>query len=146
MELEALSKPIRFHFADGETVRLEPGRPVNLPTEKAEKVLEKAKGKVRVISPTAEVQASMPHTEAPQHAFDVGGDPTQRSIPKFSSGQRVLLKHNTHMTTGTIVEVPWWQEERPYLYGWWYTVETTDRHYTLIHESRLIDVGIAKTG
>ena len=57
--------------------------------------------------------------------------------PLFALGQGVLLSNNTGTASGTIVEEPWWQQERPYLAGWWYTIERVDGIYTLIHESRL---------
>ncbi len=47
--LEAL-EPLTYRWPDGE-VRLEPGKPVSLPDERARKLLAKAQGKVRPVEP-----------------------------------------------------------------------------------------------
>jgi hypothetical protein len=62
MFLEAVSRPIKFRFSDGEVVRLAPGRPVELPEARARRVLESALGKVRVI-PLPNPVASPPPDE-----------------------------------------------------------------------------------
>jgi hypothetical protein len=47
MLLEAVEKPIIYRWPGGE-VRLEPGKPVPLPEDRARRLLAKAPGKVRV--------------------------------------------------------------------------------------------------
>jgi hypothetical protein len=44
------SKPLRVRWPEGE-IRLEPGKPVHLPREQAQKLLNKVPDKVRFISP-----------------------------------------------------------------------------------------------
>ncbi len=51
MLLEAVDCPIRYRLADGHEIRLELGKPVELPAERARKLLRKAHGKVRAIPP-----------------------------------------------------------------------------------------------
>lgn len=46
MWVEAINGPLRYRWPGGE-VLLEPGRPVDLPDERAEKLLKKAVGKIR---------------------------------------------------------------------------------------------------
>jgi hypothetical protein len=48
MMLEATDKPIRYCWPGGE-VRLEPGKPVELPESRAQRLLDKVPGKVRVV-------------------------------------------------------------------------------------------------
>ncbi len=48
MLLEAVEKPIIYRWPQGE-VRLEPGKPVELPDDRAQRLLEKAPGKVRAV-------------------------------------------------------------------------------------------------
>ena len=50
--LEAL-EPLTYRWPDGE-VRLEPGKPVSLPDERARRLLAKAQGKVRAIELAAQ--------------------------------------------------------------------------------------------
>ncbi len=50
MLIEAVKKPIRLKWPTGE-VRLDPGVPVDLPDEQARKLLERAPGKVRKVTP-----------------------------------------------------------------------------------------------
>ena len=50
MLIEATVKPLTYRWPGGE-VRLEPGKPVDLPQERAERILAKASGKVRAIQP-----------------------------------------------------------------------------------------------
>ncbi len=50
--LEALEL-LTYRWPDGE-VRLEPGRPVSLPDERARRLLAKAEGKVRAIEPAGQ--------------------------------------------------------------------------------------------
>jgi len=50
MLIEATSQPVRYQFRDGRQVRLELGRPVDLPEQQARALLHKAAGKVRVAS------------------------------------------------------------------------------------------------
>ena len=49
MLIEAVSKPIRYRWPEGE-VRLVPGRPIDLPEERAQRLLAKAGRKIRVVS------------------------------------------------------------------------------------------------
>ncbi len=50
MLIEAVEGPITYRWPGGE-VRLEVGKPVELPPERARKLLRKASGKVRAVSP-----------------------------------------------------------------------------------------------
>ena len=54
MLIEAVDHPILCRFPGGE-VRMEPGKPVDLPEARALRLLDKAAGKVRVIIPTVQV-------------------------------------------------------------------------------------------
>jgi hypothetical protein len=47
--VEAITHPIRFYFADGQEVRLKPGHPVDLPQDRARRLLGKVGKKVRVV-------------------------------------------------------------------------------------------------
>ena len=49
MIVEAL-EPLTYRWPDGE-VRLEPGKPVSIPDERARRLLAKAQGKVRPVEP-----------------------------------------------------------------------------------------------
>lgn len=51
MLIEAIGNPLTYKWPGGE-VRLEPGRPVDLPDARAKRLLDKAPGKVRVFNPT----------------------------------------------------------------------------------------------
>lgn len=51
MKLEAIGTPLTYRWPGG-SVYLEPGRPVDLPEARAQRLLDKAPGKVRVITPT----------------------------------------------------------------------------------------------
>ena len=51
MLIEAVERPITYRWPGGE-VQLEPGRAVDLPEDRALKLLAKAQGKVRLVSPT----------------------------------------------------------------------------------------------
>ncbi len=50
MLIEALSKLIKYRWPDGE-VQLKPGHPVDLPEDRALKLLARAQGKVRLVEP-----------------------------------------------------------------------------------------------
>ena len=52
MKVEATNGPLKFHFSDGSEVRLTPGRPVELPEDRAERLLIKLPGRVRVLPST----------------------------------------------------------------------------------------------
>lgn len=54
MLIEAVNHPILCRFPGGE-IRMEPGKPVDLPEARALRLLDKAAGKVRVIAPTIQV-------------------------------------------------------------------------------------------
>jgi len=49
MLLEAVEMPITYRWPGGE-VRLEPGKPIDLPQDRAAKLLAKAAGKVRMVA------------------------------------------------------------------------------------------------
>jgi hypothetical protein len=54
MFLEAVGQPLTVRFrSDGQTVRLEPGRPVQLPEDRALKLLKQAAGQVRIVDPAS---------------------------------------------------------------------------------------------
>lgn len=48
MLIEAITGPITYRWPEGE-VRLEPGKPVDIPDYRARKILQKAPGKVRAV-------------------------------------------------------------------------------------------------
>jgi hypothetical protein len=48
MLIEATEKPIRYRLRDGQELLLEPGKPVHLSDEAAQRLLKKAAGKVRI--------------------------------------------------------------------------------------------------
>ena len=50
MQIEAVGKTLTYRWPHGE-VRLEPGKPVELPDDRARKILQKAPGKVRRCAP-----------------------------------------------------------------------------------------------
>ena len=50
MLIEAVGKTITYRWPHGE-VRLEPGKPVGLPDDRAQRLIEKAAGRVRVVEP-----------------------------------------------------------------------------------------------
>lgn len=50
MRVEAIARPITYRWPQGE-VLLRPGRPVELPDDRARRLLEKASGKVRAVGP-----------------------------------------------------------------------------------------------
>jgi hypothetical protein len=50
MLIEAVAKPLTYRWPAGE-VRLLPGQPINLPAERARKLLARAGSKVRVVTP-----------------------------------------------------------------------------------------------
>ena len=54
MLIEAVNHPILCRFPGGE-IRMEPGKPVDLPEARALRLLDKAAGKVRMIAPTVQV-------------------------------------------------------------------------------------------
>jgi len=54
MLIEAVNHPILCRFPGGE-IRMEPGKPVDLPKARALRLLDKAPGKVRMIEPTIAV-------------------------------------------------------------------------------------------
>ena len=56
MLIEAIGKPIRYKWPGGE-IRLVPGQPVNLPEDRARKILAKAPGRVRSINPAPDFEA-----------------------------------------------------------------------------------------
>ena len=51
MIIECIGGPFTYRWPTGE-VRLEPGKPVDLPEARAKRLLDKAPGKVRMITPT----------------------------------------------------------------------------------------------
>ena len=51
MLIEAIGKPITYKWPGGE-VHLEPGKPIDLPDARAQRLLSKAPGKVRMATPT----------------------------------------------------------------------------------------------
>ena len=51
MLIEAIGKPLTCRWPGGE-VRLEPGKPIDLPDDRAQRLLSKAPGKVRMVTPT----------------------------------------------------------------------------------------------
>ena len=50
MLLEAVDRPIRYTWPQGE-LRLEPGKPIEVPDDRGQKVLAKCGNKVRKVSP-----------------------------------------------------------------------------------------------
>ena len=50
MLIEAVTQPIRYTWPQGE-LRLEPGKPIEVPDDRGQKVLAKCGGKVRKVSP-----------------------------------------------------------------------------------------------
>ena len=50
MLIEAIGKPLTCRWPGGE-VRLEPGTPIDLPDDRAKRLLSKAPGKVRMVIP-----------------------------------------------------------------------------------------------
>ena len=50
MLIEAVTKPLTYRWPGGE-VRLEPGKPVRLPDDRARRLIEKAAGRVRITAP-----------------------------------------------------------------------------------------------
>ncbi len=55
MLLEATSKAVRYHLRDGREVLLQPGVPVEMSDGAGRRLLEKAGGRVRIVSPSADV-------------------------------------------------------------------------------------------
>lgn len=53
MLIEAIGNPLTYKWPGGE-VHLEPGRPINLPDDRAQRLLSKAPGKVRMVTPTVQ--------------------------------------------------------------------------------------------
>lgn len=51
MIIECIGGPFTYRWPTGE-VRLEPGKPVDLPEARAQRLLNKAPGKVRVVTPS----------------------------------------------------------------------------------------------
>ena len=51
MIVEAVHRPLRFHFVDGSEVHLIPGQPVRLDIDRALRLLAKAPGKVKAVRP-----------------------------------------------------------------------------------------------
>ena len=54
MLIEAVGRPLTYRWPEGE-VRLEPGKPVNLPDERARRLLDRAPGRVRIVAGLAPV-------------------------------------------------------------------------------------------
>ena len=54
MIIECIGGPFTYRWPTGE-VRLEPGKPVDLPDDRAKRLLSKAPGKVRMVTPTIAV-------------------------------------------------------------------------------------------
>lgn len=50
MLIEAIGKPLTYRWPGGE-VHLEPGTPIDLPDDRAQRLLSKAPGKVRMVPP-----------------------------------------------------------------------------------------------
>ena len=55
MLLEATSRPIRYRLNDGRELVMEPGVPVELPDLAGRRLLQKAGGKVRLVSQSSDV-------------------------------------------------------------------------------------------
>lgn len=85
MLIEAVGKPLTYRWPDGE-VRLEPGKPVALPDERARKLLQKAPSKVRMVPPPP----AAPPSSAPS-----------RSVPWLTAWREVKA-----LTRGVILEDP----------------------------------------
>ena len=67
MLLEALDRPFKFLFSDGTQVRLAPGHPVEMSEDRARRLLDRAKGKVRAVPLPPEAPAIVePADEAVQ--------------------------------------------------------------------------------
>jgi hypothetical protein len=54
MLIEAVNHPILCRFPGGE-IRMEPGKPVDLPEARAFRLLDKGAGKVRMIAPAIQI-------------------------------------------------------------------------------------------
>src|SRR5262245_14233184 len=63
MRLEATGSPFVYRWPGGE-IRLEPGKPIELPDERAKRLLDKAPGRVRVIDPDIKPGACITWTRA----------------------------------------------------------------------------------
>ena len=61
MLIECIGTPFVCRWPGGE-VRLEPGKPINLSDERAKRLLDRAPGKVRMITPTIEAGAQITWT------------------------------------------------------------------------------------
>lgn len=53
MIVECVGQAFTYRWPGGE-IHLEPGKPINLPDERAQRLIEKAPGKIRVIQPNFE--------------------------------------------------------------------------------------------
>lgn len=53
MIIECIGGPFTYRWPGGE-VHLEPGKPIDLPEARAQRLLSKAPGKVRVVTPTVQ--------------------------------------------------------------------------------------------
>jgi hypothetical protein len=58
MKLEATGHSFLYRWPGGE-VRLEPGRPIDLPDERAKRLLDKAPGRVRVVESTKRINGDL---------------------------------------------------------------------------------------
>jgi len=61
MRLEAIGIAFTYKWPGGE-VHLEPGKPIDLPDERAQRLLSKAPGKVRIVSATFQAGARIAWT------------------------------------------------------------------------------------
>lgn len=75
MQLEAIGKPIKFRLITGEEITLMPGAPIDLPEDRARKLLAKAPGKVRVRATHEEWLAAWRAVEVITRAITSRDDP-----------------------------------------------------------------------
>jgi len=69
MKLEAIGKGFTYRWPGGE-VRLEPGKPVDLPTDRAARLLKKAEGRVRQVEIDDPVVIESAHPQAKPVYFE----------------------------------------------------------------------------
>lgn len=62
MKIEAIGKPFIYRWPDGE-VRLEPGKPIDLPADRAAKLLARAGARVRLVVEPVAIEAAAPNTK-----------------------------------------------------------------------------------
>jgi len=112
MRFEA-TEAILYRWPQGE-IQLQPGQSIDLPEDRALRLLTKAPGKVRAV------------------------------LPKFSEGASVCFEHWTDMLIGTVDGPPWFEDRVGIATGYWYVIRLPDDSYSLAHESRLSDAGLVK--